>query len=773
MYYWYIDDNLAFELTGDYTPVTDDEDSCFVHCVDTCHMDVEKYVWVPEPGNYLFCLEDDWGDGWNGNYVLVYVNGDLVGNVTMTTGAGPDCYYLPVNPGDEITTDYVEAGSWGYENEYYVVDTLGNEVRREGAGGIVPGDILPGELYADPGVWVDADDNESAVDKYISTTVKFLITIHNDGVCDLLDVWAYDYYDDSLEYLDASIPPTINNPGELIWQGLGDLSHCEWINITVWFHVVGPHCSIDENLGAADGLCPCVDPAIYVGDADSAFIHCVEPPIIEIDVEKYVWNGFEWVDADTELDAIDVDISTVVPFLITIHNTGNRNLTNVEVYDFMDDSMEFEDSDHPPISVTPVPNGTVILWFFPGILEPCEWINITVFAHIVGPHCSIDENYVNVTTYFGDIPNPTVVYDNSMHYTGLGASQNDTGDPNFQPFCADDFIFEFDTLVSDVHWIAGYWNGPPDDGNFDWEIKFYEDFGDGSKPGTEIATFVFPKTVVKRTMIEEWDFEHSVVLPTFLNFNAGTKYWISIRGVGAYPPQSGFGLHDDLILNHMGVFQCDYFGFYDWTDTVDVFGYAADFAFQLTAPIPVYDDDSAFVHCVGVGDMFPPEITNKTHLRSDPRDTSLPGDPPGFIGGWEYISAVVTDDTGVNTVQLNLTKPDLTTEIIPMNLVGGDTYACNFTATQPGGIHKPGYNYTVYATDIAGKDTEHPQQSFIMPMNQDVNEDGQVLFSDIMGVAGEWLNTGTPGWIRADVNNDGQVLFSDIMGVAGAWLQTW
>jgi hypothetical protein len=58
-------------------------------------------------------------------------------------------------------------------------------------------------------------------------------------------------------------------------------------------------------------------------------------------------------------------------------------------------------------------------------------------------------------------------------------------------------------------------------------------------------------------------------------------------------------------------------------------------------------------------------------------------------------------------------------------------------------------------------------------MNEDINEDGQILFSDIMGVAGEWLWTGDDGAIRADVNNDGSVLFSDIMAVAGQWLAQW
>jgi len=180
-----------------------------------------------------------------------------------------------------------------------------------------------------------------------------------------------------------------------------------------------------------------------------------------------------------------------------------------------------------------------------------------------------------------------IVYDNGMDYIGLAASQDDPIS-GLDPIEADDFMFDQDQLVNDVHWIGGYWNGPPDDGNFDWRVIFYNDFGDGTKPGAVIATYTFANADVNETFIEQigtsFFFSYSVDLPATLSFGAGTKYWISIQGIGAYQPQSGWGMHDDPILLHQAVFKSVYFVYPDWTNTSTVFGYAVDMCFQLTAP---------------------------------------------------------------------------------------------------------------------------------------------------------------------------------------------
>ena len=90
---------------------------------------------------YEVCLTDDYGDGWNGGTLDVFVNGTLVyDNLTLANGYGPECHLFYVNSGDDISFDYT-AGGWAYENEYYVNDSYGTEVDREGTGGVEPGDM--------------------------------------------------------------------------------------------------------------------------------------------------------------------------------------------------------------------------------------------------------------------------------------------------------------------------------------------------------------------------------------------------------------------------------------------------------------------------------------------------------------------------------------------------------------------------------------------------------------------------------------------------------
>jgi hypothetical protein len=171
-------------------------------------------------------------------------------------------------------------------------------------------------------------------------------------------------------------------------------------------------------------------------------------------------------------------------------------------------------------------------------------------------------------------------------------------------------------------------------------------------------------------------------------------------------------------------------------------------------PDPVYvsDEDSAFVHCVDIGDMYPPVIADVTLTPSDPLD---------HVIGWEIISATVTDDVAVATVQANITYPDASIQIVAMSLVGGDTYACNTTLTLP-----CDYTFHVYATDTSAKDAESAPQGFFMPYNEDVNSDGTVHFMDLVAVSLEYNDVGPDGWVRTDVNNDGAVHFMDLVAIS-------
>jgi hypothetical protein len=185
-----------------------------------------------------------------------------------------------------------------------------------------------------------------------------------------------------------------------------------------------------------------------------------------------------------------------------------------------------------------------------------------------------------------------IVWDNGMDYVSMVASQLDTV-YDLDPVVADDFILTApDNVVRDVHWIGGYWNGPPDDGNFDWEIIFYEDDGTGLFPGAVYAgPFLFPNADTDETLIDAGYFSYSVDLPSDVTFTDSTKYWLSIQGIGDYPPQSGWAVHEDPQYLNTCVFKSVYFAYPDWTQSYDVWGYYYDACFQLTDDLPAWWDE--------------------------------------------------------------------------------------------------------------------------------------------------------------------------------------
>jgi hypothetical protein len=91
--------------------------------------------------NYQVGMSDSYGDGWNGGLLDIYVDGVLVhDDATVVSGNGPVFYDLPsLTPGQTIACDYT-AGSWAYENEYYILDNTSTEVFHSGAGGVEPSD---------------------------------------------------------------------------------------------------------------------------------------------------------------------------------------------------------------------------------------------------------------------------------------------------------------------------------------------------------------------------------------------------------------------------------------------------------------------------------------------------------------------------------------------------------------------------------------------------------------------------------------------------------
>jgi len=74
-------------------------------------------------------LTDTYGDGWNGNYCSVSVNGTTVlSNVTLSSGAGPVTYNFTASAGAVVRVWRSITGSWSNECQVRVLSSTGTTV---------------------------------------------------------------------------------------------------------------------------------------------------------------------------------------------------------------------------------------------------------------------------------------------------------------------------------------------------------------------------------------------------------------------------------------------------------------------------------------------------------------------------------------------------------------------------------------------------------------------------------------------------------------------
>jgi len=191
--------------------------------------------------------------------------------------------------------------------------------------------------------------------------------------------------------------------------------------------------------------------------------------------------------------------------------------------------------------------------------------------------------------YSSTINEGTVLWDNGMHYYNYFGSQWDPEYP-LDIINADDFQFEETTIITSVNWIGGYFN-PCEDGDFDWNVSFYTDGVDGDIPGEIIYKEIFLNEDVHETYVgffegpeeiyNSYIFSYTVNLAEPISFNAGEKYWLSIQGLGAFPPQTHWALHIPAIEHNIFI-KSNYFDWPEWTDiTETIVGTPCDACFQL------------------------------------------------------------------------------------------------------------------------------------------------------------------------------------------------
>ncbi|UCF49531.1 MAG: PKD domain-containing protein [Thermoplasmatales archaeon] len=192
----------------------------------------------------------------------------------------------------------------------------------------------------------------------------------------------------------------------------------------------------------------------------------------------------------------------------------------------------------------------------------------------------------------GSVPGAVgpIVWDNGMEYYAMLAAQYD---PVYQELgtLADDFHFDEDTDVADIHWVGGYWNTDYQTGDFDWNITFYADWGNGEAPGAIIAgPYIIPWDEIGQELLVDTGssiyYKLSADLPEVITFPACEKFWVSIRGEGAFPPQSGTCAQQSVLL-HMAVWKSSYFEVPDWLNVDEQWPEYGpmDMCFQLTGPL--------------------------------------------------------------------------------------------------------------------------------------------------------------------------------------------
>jgi len=261
-----------------------------------------------------------------------------------------------------------------------------------------------------------------------------------------------------------------------------------------------------------------------------------------------------------------------------------------------------------------------------------------------------------------------LVWDNVLGYHGaLGGIIVATVRPDGIAYPADDFQLSTARVVNHVEWQGGYFQTQLAQGdidyNWDWRVLFWDDCGDGTAPGNIIYNQTISTNDITRTLwyifIREdtgnhyWVANYSADLPQSFTFNANQKYWITIQGIGAYPPQACWCRHNESgggILLHQAKFKGDLWGYTAWTDI------------QVLAPDQL-PHDLNFQLWGEEGDFTPPTTT-----------CTLTGD----YDGTNYTSPVIVTLTAVDTESgVNYTK---------YKVDGGDwtTYSAPFVVSAEG-----------------------------------------------------------------------------------------
>lgn len=202
--------------------------------------------------------------------------------------------------------------------------------------------------------------------------------------------------------------------------------------------------------------------------------------------------------------------------------------------------------------------------------------------------------------------NRAVIWDNGIQYHGGDGGvfvATERSDGIAEP--ADDFQLDKEQQVDSIFWQGGYFQCELAQGfkdyDWNWRVIFWDDYIDGSHPGNEIYNKTIINTSITRelwyewtnttTLREYWVANYSAQLPVPITFEANKKYWITLRGIGEYPPQACWVRHNGSfggIRLHQAVFRGVLWGYANWVNISQIITTEKiphDFNFQLLGPL--------------------------------------------------------------------------------------------------------------------------------------------------------------------------------------------
>ena len=167
--------------------------------------------------DYTFNLDDTWGDGWNGNHLLVVVNG-VSSSFTIPAGGNTATYTLSIPNGAAFTVQFDGAGSFLNECSYEVLDAGGVVVLTDGTNPATTVHNLAGNCLGDLTFeWTPANavSNPSIIDPMatVNGNTTLTLTVYPTGhpLCATTD--------DVDVNISASAYPGANNTLSICAQG--------------------------------------------------------------------------------------------------------------------------------------------------------------------------------------------------------------------------------------------------------------------------------------------------------------------------------------------------------------------------------------------------------------------------------------------------------------------------------------------------------------------------------------------------------------------------